>query len=356
LKTKTSSTKPILEKDLFISSEKLQDLGWVNIDLEQKELDRRKEYLKLNNGIKGLEVFHHNDIDDIVRVFYRDGFVVVRDALAQSQLEFLRTGVDREIREILFLDKQRVGNRGSHRYSFGGASMTGHQMHNPEWAMLIDLPTVTPILKSLFGSSNYIARGGGGDFCLPGAVDYQPLHSDMGDRRKIGQDTFGSFNDPRGRLNYRDLPCPYICCNFLTVDFNQVNGPTRQIPGSQHSQEKIPNLREEPEWMKLSTVCPAPAGSVLIRDVRAWHGGTPNLCDQVRAIPNAEFYAPWFREPIARSMPNDVYQNLSEHGKKLCQYIAVPPGVTLTTGYKEDLGSTPRVHNQPKAAKTQKEL
>jgi hypothetical protein len=41
--------------------------------------------------------------------------------------------------------------------------------------------------------------------------------------------------------------------------------------------------------MKLSTVCPAPAGSVLIRDVRAWHGGTPNLSDEVRCIPNVEY-------------------------------------------------------------------
>ena len=100
------------------------------------------------------------DIEAIVRVFYRDGFVVVQDALTQNQLEYLRTGVDREVRNILELDKGRVGNRGSHRYSFGGASLTGHQMHNPEWAMLIDLPTVTPILKALFGSPNYISRGG----------------------------------------------------------------------------------------------------------------------------------------------------------------------------------------------------
>ena len=32
-------------------------------------------------------------------------------------------------------------------------------------------------------------------------------------------------------------------------------------------------------------------GSVLIRDPRAWHGGTPNLSNEVRAIPSAEFYA-----------------------------------------------------------------
>ncbi len=339
-----------LKNDPSVHSLKLDDLGWVNVQLDQDEIDNRKKYLISNNGIQGLEVFDHQEIENIVRVFYRDGFVVVSNVLTAEQLEFLRAGVDREIHNILALDKNRIGNRGSHRYSFGGASLTGHQMHNPEWAMLIDLPTVTPILKALFGSSNYISRGGGGDFCLPGAVDYQPLHSDMGDRRKIDETTFGSFHDPRGVLTYRDLPCPYICCNFLTVDFNEINGPTRQIPGTQHSREKIPKLKDEPDWMKLSTVCPAPAGSVLIRDVRAWHGGTPNLSQTVRSIPNAEFYAPWFREPIAISMPDDIYQSLSDHGKKVCQYMAAAPGQRLETGYKADLGNTMRSLSQTKTS------
>ena len=150
----------------------------------------------------------------------------------------------------------------------------------------------------------------------------------------------GSFRDPRGLLNYRDLPCPYVCCNFLTVDVNEINGATRQIAGTQHSHEPIPTLETEPEWMKLSVVCPAPAGSVMIRDVRAWHGGTPNVSDQVRAIPNAEFYAPWFREPMPLSMPKRVYDTLSDHGRKVCRYIVADDD--LVTGYREDLGSGQR--------------
>ena len=98
--------------------------------------------------------------------------------------------------------------------------------------------------------------------------------------------------------------------------------------------------------MKLSTVCPAPAGSVLIRDIRAWHGGTPNLSQEVRAIPNAEFYAPWFREPLQESMPYDIYESLSEHGQKVCRYITSQPEIKIETGYKDDLGSTPRVHKK----------
>lgn len=341
-----AEAEPAVEADPQAMELGLNDLGWVGTDPHAAEVEAKRQYLRTHNGITGLEVFAPDQIDEITRVFYRDGFAVVRDALSADQLDYLRGGVDRVVHEMMSRDKHRVGNRGSHRYSFGGASLTGHQMHNPEWAMLIDLPTITPILTAIFGSAEYFARGGGGDFCLPGTIAYQALHSDMGDRRVIDlgggrTSSFGSFKDPRGILTYRDLPCPYICCNFTMVDLNEVNGPIRQIPGTQHSHERMPTLEEEPEWMKLSTVCPAPAGSVVIRDVRAWHGGTPNLSNEVRALPNAEFYAPWFREPVQRSMPIELFETLSEHGKRICRPIVAAHDQPLRLGYHANMGGNP---------------
>lgn len=325
----------------------LDELGWVGINHDGIELEEKRQYLSANNGISGLEILDPEEIERATKLFYRDGFVVVRDVLNMKQLDEIRRGCDRVIHEMMSLDKERIGNRGSHRYSFGSASRSGHQMHHPEWAMLIDLPTVTPILTSIFDSKDYITRGGGGDFCLPGAVDYQPLHSDMGDRRvfknrESGKEFIvGSFKDPSGRLTYRDLPCPYVCCNFLMVDFGKLNGPTRQIPGTQHTHESIPDLEEEPEWMKLSTVCPAPAGSVLIRDPRAWHGGTPNLSNEVRAIPNIEYFAPWYREPMPISMPRKIFTGLSQHGQWISRYIVAGQGEEIETGFRRNLGGTP---------------
>jgi len=344
---KTPMMTDLLHSDTAAMDLELDKLGWVGEDSGSKEVTEKREYFESNNGIKGLELLAPNEVERATRIFYRDGFVVIRDALSEDQLAFIREGCDRVIHQMMSLDRERTGNRGSHRYSFGSASLTGHQVHHPEWAMLIDLETVTPILSSIFGSQDYITRGGGGDFCLPGAIHYQPLHSDMGDRRtfrneKTGKEfVVGSFGDPRGLLNYRDLPCPYVCCNFLMVDFTKLNGPTRQIPGTQNTQEKIPDLESEPEWMKLSTVCPAPAGSVLIRDPRAWHGGTPNLSNEVRAIPNIEYYAPWFREPMPISMPRKIYESLSPHGQWVSRYIAAGKGEKVATGFRRNLGGTP---------------
>ena len=318
-------------------------LGWADCCADDPAVAALRRHLEAHSGIRGLEVLTPEEPERAAELFYRDGFVVVRDALSPAQLASLRAACERVACEILALDKRRIGNRGSHRYSFGGASLTGQQLHNPEWAMLIDLPTVTPILTAIFGCDDYHLRGAGGDFCLPGAINYQPLHSDIADRRPVtfpnGETRLkGAFHDPRGLLSLRDLPCPYACCNFLMVDFTATNGPIRQIPGTQHSRAPIPALEEEPPWMKLSTVCPAPAGSVLIRDVRAWHGGTPNLSNVMRAIPNAEFFAPWYREPTARSLPRALYNRLSPFGRKLARHIVADPDESLPVGYRDDLG------------------
>ena len=145
---------------------------------------------------------------------------------------------------------------------------------------------------------------------------------------------YSSFSDRRGHLTYRDLPCPYICVNFLTVDSTPLNGPTRQIPGTQHSREPFPTLDDEPEWMRLSTVCPAPAGSVQIRDVRAWHGGTPNVSDHVRSIPNVEFFAPWFREPMRPCISYGDWKRLSETAQRVSQHVVTDSSEQLQTGYR----------------------
>jgi hypothetical protein len=290
-----------------------------------------RAHLEANNGIKGLEILQQNDIARAVELFRRDGFVVIADVLNQEQTQFLADGCNEVAAEILALDKDRGGNRGSHRYSFGGSSLTRSQLHRPEWQMMLGIPVVDEVVTAIFGSPDYSLRAASGDFCLPGATGYQPLHSDVSDWR--GSSTrFSSFHDPRGQISIRDLPCPYVCVNFLPQDVIRLNGPTRQIPGTQHSRMPIPNLDDEPEWMRLSTVCPAPAGAIMIRDVRAWHGGTPNVSDSMRAIPNLELYAPWFREPIVPGITYADHKKLSERAQFLTRFCVADSSEPLLTG------------------------
>lgn len=283
-------------------------------------VDELREYLSAHNGIRGLEILDPTDIDGAVRIFHRDGFVVIRDVLSDTQLASLRRGVNEVVNSITALDPDAKGNRLSHRYSFGGSSSSRSMIHRAEWQMLLEIDVIHEIVARIFESDAYILRAASGDFCLPGAVGYQPLHSDMHDFSSKEKSPFSSFHDPRGYLTNRDLPTPYVCVNFLVSDSTPLNGPTRQIAGSHHSRASIPTLEEEPEWMRLATVCPAPAGAVQLRDVRAWHGGTPNLSDEMRAIPNLEFYAPWFREPVIPGIGRSDWERLSERSRQLTRF------------------------------------
>lgn len=291
-----------------------------------------RAHLAANNGLANLEIVQPTDIDNAVRLFRRDGFVVVENVLHNDQISQLAEACDEIIAEVVALDPDQRGNRGSRRYSFGGSSLTRSQLHRPAWQMLLNIPAVVNLLDAIFESPHYSLRAGSGDFCLSGAYKYQPLHSDVRDWADDKTSPFSAFHDPRGHLSIRDLPCPYVCVNFLPQDVTAFNGPTRQIPGTQHSREPIPSLRDEPEWMRLSTVCPAPAGSIMLRDVRAWHGGTPNISDATRSIPNLEFYAPWFREPIVPGISYIEYKKLPERSQQLARFCVADSSEELITG------------------------
>ena len=140
--------------------------AWANTD----EFIALRKHLETNNGVKGLDILEPGDTEHAVRLFHRDGFVVIANVLNDEQTEVLANGCSAVISEILQLDQAHKGNRGSHRYSFGGSSLTRSQLHRPEWQMLLDIPVVLDVVTAIFGSPDFVLRAASGDFCLPGAV------------------------------------------------------------------------------------------------------------------------------------------------------------------------------------------
>lgn len=266
----------------FTSDDPLTE-GWSRAR-DDPNIVARTAHLKAHSGISGLEVCAPEEVERVVRLFLRDGFVAVRDVMSAGQLRRVQAATAEVIAERLAetpngvtYNKDGSIIRQPGRYSFGSHG----NLHRPEWCMLADLPAVHTILRSIFQSSNFMCWGAGGDFCIPGTIEYQALHRDLGPN-------VGDFQDTTGRLEVWDLPPFAVTCNFPMVDFDYLNGPIRQIPGTQNSRDPPPSPAEEPEWMRLSTVQPLGAGGVIIRDLRAYHGGTPNLSETVRAIPNVE--------------------------------------------------------------------
>ena len=78
--------------------------------------------------------------------------------------------------------------------------------------------------------------------------------------------------------------------------------------------------------MKMSVTQPCPAGSVMLRDSRAWHGGTPNLSRFTRAIPVALYQLPDENPTRTHSLPYESWQRMTPAGQHICRYLVCDPG------------------------------
>ena len=112
-------------------------------------------------------------------------------------------------------------------------------------------------------------------------------------------------------------------------DFTWENGPIRQIPGTQAlAQQAADAVPTSPSGCGCRPwSAPAPASAVF-RDNRAWHGATPNLSREIRAMPNVEYGAPWLDPtPFKGTMPHEIWEGLSDHAKALALAVKTEPGV-----------------------------
>ena len=352
-----------------------------------------REHLRANNGIRGLEICTPDEVERAARIYRRDGFVVVAEALDEEHLALFREGCARRLREILSYPgrngRRYMAETGRlpHRYCYGTTSGSRQMMHDPAWTAMIDLPTTTPILTEIFGTDDYRVWGGGGDLSLPGAIEYQHLHTDGVDAQPTGGDaearlayfrrqgmdvdsgkTFADLDFRTQRLVMDRTPSG-VTINFTMTDLTWENGPIREIPGTQTATQPPPVPAEEPEWMRLSTLVGAPAGSAIFRDVRTWHGATPNLSREIRALPSIEYSAGWRSgSGSQKTMPYEMWETLSPHARRICRLIRQEPGVwpygagvmhPLTSGRRAayeldagDNGEVTGVRTDPRSAGT----
>ncbi|GAB5588011.1 hypothetical protein Unana1_02911 [Umbelopsis nana] len=58
-------------------------------------------------------------------------------------------------------------------------------------------------------------------------------------------------------------------------------------------------------------------GSIVIRDLRLWHGGKPNFTKEVRVMLAFIHFAPWYRNAMQIEYSDDLKQTLKEYGSDL---------------------------------------
>ena len=161
-------------------------------------------------------------------------------------------------------------------------------------------PLILSIVDALLGADpvcHYFAS----DTALPGS-EYQEIHSDI------------CLLFPETPLA---LPAYSLVANIPLVDFRADNGPLEAWPGGSHympggvdMKKLAPTMHSEPVLM--------PAGSLLVRDMRMWHRGTPNNSKEARPNMALIYSRPWLKAgypPI--EIPKAEFDALSPRAQKL---------------------------------------
>lgn len=222
-------------------------------------------------------------------------------------------------------DPERQGNRMSGRYEMMDAYTCWHLTHLPGYLEALEEFAQKGGLKFLEAIGDYKFVGGHGHLCLAGTENWQPLHSDF--VQPNGSETLPLWDVP-SHVAFMDL---LFTLHPLTCD----NGALRIIPGVPPIHKTYEQFNSEdgfppPKFYKEADICkraglfPLPTGCGILRDLRIWHGGTPNtsLGDRYTAV--LRFYSSWSCELWKDSHyegkgvdPDDMRRKLSEETQKI---------------------------------------
>jgi len=108
---------------------------------------------------------------------------------------------------------------------------------------------------------------------------------------------------------------------FILEDADLSNGCTILVPGSHISGKFV-----DRKLAKIEPV-PARAGDVVMWDSRTWHGANANVTNKSRWATLATFTTWWVkqRSDMTRSLPEEIYQQLSDRQKALLGFCSIPP-------------------------------
>lgn len=246
-------------------------------------------------------------LQDAIDQIKLDGYVLFENVLPQSLISELQStykAIFEEHVNKVGVDTQDVNEetkRGKNRFlmflpfekPFNDANIIANQI-------------VLQVMDAMLGK-DYVCSYFASDTPLPGS-DYQGVHSD------------DAALFPESDLV---LPPAALVVNIPVVDTTELNGPMDIWPGGSHRMPENLNrpkrIQEVAARMNPTKVL-MPAGSILIRDLRMWHRGTPNISDAARPNIAIIYSRPWYTRDHNSpkiSIPQETYAQLPETTKRL---------------------------------------
>lgn len=202
-------------------------------------------------------------VEKAIKAIRVDGCVVIENIIAHEHLDILRERMDADSQKLITAEK------------WGGAGMLkGHLQQGPPpfapyiFNDIVANPYVVQVTKELLGPGVYNNFYNGNTNC-PGSGT-QPLHRD------------GDHLWPHQEVAH---PAAEVVVNISPQGTTEENGSVELWPGS-HLDVSGRHIDDAHEAERREIAPPirgnTKKGSVLIRDMRLWHRGVPNLSDKPR--------------------------------------------------------------------------
>ena len=229
-----------------------------------------------------------------------NGYVLLDDMLPREKVDAMLAAFDPLLQAKRDADPP---NRGANRF----------QMHLPfempfADPLLYANPTVMAIVENLFGQ-DHILTYFASDTPFPGS-DYQKVHLDC--RLPFPEGPFG-------------MPVYSVVLNTPLVDFTEDNGPLEIWPNGTHMIAEPRDLERMAAKMKSVRLLPK-TGSLLLRDARMWHRGTPSKGERSRPNIALVYSRGWFRfesHSYRMKVPRAAYDALPGSLRPMFRYCAI---------------------------------
>ncbi len=208
--------------------------------------------------------------------FHRDGFALVRNAIAPATVARLR-----ELGEAVFADPAALA-AAKHGCPFVAARL--YEAH-PEFAAFAASEPIYALMSALLGLG-FQACGMNLIRNPPGqAIDH--FHVDDGVEFALPPDV--PRHDPA-----LTMPVLWLTVQVPLTDLETVaHGPTQFVPGSHYS-GRAPDDPQRPAFVgrgPVSVLCRA--GDLYLQNNQCWHRGAPNTSDRTRCLLQVQYARRW---------------------------------------------------------------
>lgn len=303
-----------------------------------------------------------------LNIFKEYGFVIVKGAMSGEAASEVHETCKELAEEMRRRDTQGIGNRNPGRYTLGQLKCLRLRSFATHF---LNCSKVFDVLEAIYGGSGsdprFFVRKAGGDYCCGHTSEFQKIHSDMRPACPLAPHL---GDQSKGPIHARETP-PLISVNFCTDALHRWNGPMRIVGYPEmmkfvgnNPKMDAPKLEEElekvPDWLAMK-IFPLEPGDALIRDIRVWHGGCPNLSGVDRFLPGLEVESygrmkwdfenqeakgkgkGWYEKTY--SLPEKFFSCLNPRVQSYCRYVYDPklqPVRHAAELFKRDISAPPR--------------